>query len=75
MLASLLALHEEMIVQLRTNSEACATRYKDAGTADFLTGLMRQHEKIAWMLRAQLENERGGDIVMPVWSTKRNHRS
>ena len=57
MLAELLALHEELIVQLRTDSEACADRYKDAGTADFLTGLMEQHEKTAWMLRAQLETE------------------
>jgi len=57
MLAELLALHEDLIVQLRTDSEACATRYQDAGTADFLTGLMEQHEKTAWMLRAQLETE------------------
>jgi starvation-inducible DNA-binding protein len=57
MLAELLALHEEMIVQLRTDSEACLARFKDAGTADFLTGLMERHEKAAWMLRAQLETE------------------
>ena len=57
MLSELLALHEEMIVQLRSDSEACAKRFKDAGTADFLTGLMERHEKIAWMLRAQLETE------------------
>jgi starvation-inducible DNA-binding protein len=57
MLSELLALHEEMIVQLRTDGEACAINFKDAGTADFLTGLMEQHEKAAWMLRAQLENE------------------
>jgi starvation-inducible DNA-binding protein len=57
MLSELLALHEDLIVQLRTDAEACAGRYKDAGTADFLTGLMEQHEKAAWMLRAQLENE------------------
>lgn len=57
MLSELLALHEEMIVQLRTDSEACIERFKDAGTADFLTGLMEQHEKTAWMLRAQLETE------------------
>lgn len=57
MLSELLALHEEMIVQLRTDSEACTERFKDAGTADFLTGLMEQHEKAAWMLRAQLETE------------------
>jgi len=57
MIAELLALHEEMIVQLRTDSEACAKNFSDAGTADFLTGLMEQHEKAAWMLRAQLETE------------------
>ena len=57
MLTELLSLHEELIVRLRTDSETCATRYKDAGTADFLTGLMEQHEKTAWMLRAQLEPE------------------
>jgi starvation-inducible DNA-binding protein len=57
MLSELLALHEEMIVQLRTDSEACLARFKDAGTADFLTGLMERHEKAAWMLRAQLETE------------------
>jgi starvation-inducible DNA-binding protein len=57
MLGELLDLHEEIIIQLRTDSEACAERFKDAGTADFLTGLMQQHEKTAWMLRAQLETE------------------
>ncbi len=56
MLQSLLELHESMILRLRTDSEACANRFKEAGTADFLTGLMRWHEKVAWMLRAQLEN-------------------
>lgn len=56
MLRGLLGLHENMISQLRADSEACATRLEEAGTADFLTGLMRQHEKVAWMLRAQLEN-------------------
>jgi starvation-inducible DNA-binding protein len=57
MLSELLALHEEMIVQLRTDSEACDVRFKDAGTSDFLITLLAQHEKAAWMLRAQLENE------------------
>jgi len=57
MLSELLALHEEMIVQLRTDTEICDTRYRDAGTTDFLTGLMVQHEKAAWMLRSQLETE------------------
>ena len=57
MLAELLALHEGLIVQLRADSQACTDRFIDAGTADFLTGLMEQHEKAAWMLRAQLETE------------------
>ncbi len=57
MISELLALHEDLIVQLRQDSEACTTRFKDAGTADFLTGLMAAHEKSAWMLRAQLEGE------------------
>lgn len=57
MLAELLTLHEEMIIQLRTDSDACAHRDKDSGTADFLTGLLTGHEKMAWLLRAQLETE------------------
>lgn len=57
MLAELLALHEDLIGQLRADSEACTQRFQDAGTADFLTGLMKRHEKAAWMLRAQLETE------------------
>ena len=60
MLSELLALHEEMIVQLRTDAESCTVRFKDAGTADFLTGLMERHEKMAWMIRAQLETEEEG---------------
>ncbi len=57
MIAELLALHEDLIVQIRADSEACVTRYKDSGTADFLVSLMKQHETAAWMLRAQLETE------------------
>ena len=30
-------------------------KYADAGTSDFLTGLMEKHEKMAWMLRALVE--------------------
>lgn len=57
MLSELLALHEEMIVQLRTDSEACTKDYHDVGTADFLVKLLQQHETVAWMLRAELESE------------------
>ena len=54
MLARLLADHETMIRQLRVDLETCANAYQDMGTNDFLTGLMEQHEKMAWMLRAFL---------------------
>lgn len=57
MISELLALHEDLIVQMRKDSEQCTERFKDAGTADFLTGLMEAHEKTAWMLRAHLETE------------------
>jgi starvation-inducible DNA-binding protein len=51
MLAALLADHEAVIRQLRVDVDAC-TEHKDVGTSDFLTGLMEQHEKTAWMLRS-----------------------
>jgi starvation-inducible DNA-binding protein len=57
MIANLLADHEALICHLRVDLETCAEAYHDAGTNDFLTGLMEQHEKMAWMLRAFLEGK------------------
>jgi len=54
MIKELLGDHEMIIVQLRKDIEACAEENKDAGTADFLTSLMEQHETIAWTLRRYL---------------------
>ena len=54
MIAALLADHEVLIRRLRIDLEACAEKYHDTGTNDFLTGLMEKHEKMAWMLRAFL---------------------
>jgi len=56
MLATLLADHEKVIRQLREDIKACEETYDDQGTMDFLTGLMEDHEKMAWMLRAHLES-------------------
>jgi starvation-inducible DNA-binding protein len=53
MLRNLLADHEQLIRQLREDSEACVG-HGDMGTNDFLIGLMEQHEKMAWMLRATI---------------------
>jgi starvation-inducible DNA-binding protein len=54
MLKSLLGDHEAVCRSLRTDIEA-AEGHHDPATADFLTGLLEQHEKTAWMLRASLE--------------------
>ena len=54
MLLKLLKDHEEIINFLRADLTTCVEKYGDAGTSDFLTGLMEQHEKMAWMLRAFL---------------------
>jgi starvation-inducible DNA-binding protein len=47
--------HEIIIRSLRESADACADQYHDMGTNDFLIGLMEKHEKMAWMLRAHLE--------------------
>ena len=57
MIANLVEDHETVIRQLRGDLETCADKYHDMGTNDFLTGLMEQHEKMAWMLRAFLQAE------------------
>jgi len=54
MLAKLLADHEALARSLRGDVDATTDKFKDVGTADFLTGLLEQHEKMAWMLRAFL---------------------
>jgi len=54
MISALLKDHEALVRQLRTDLEAVGGKYGDMGTNDFLTGLMEQHEKMAWMLRSYL---------------------
>lgn len=55
MIQALLNDHETIIRQLRHDVEHTANELKDVGTSDFLTGLMEQHEKMAWMLRSFLK--------------------
>ena len=54
MLADLLEAHETLITHLRKDLDTCATKHGDAGNQDFLTCVMEQHEKMAWMLRSML---------------------
>lgn len=50
----LLADHESILIHLRENIDNYASALKDAGTSDYITGLMETHETMAWMLRAHL---------------------
>jgi len=54
-LKSLLNDHETMVRQLRKDIDLMQDKYKDAGNADFLTGLMEKHEKWAWFIRSYLK--------------------
>ncbi|MEP2237867.1 MAG: DNA starvation/stationary phase protection protein [Maribacter sp.] len=50
----LLADHDAIIVEMRKIIPTIEEEYGDVGTADFLTGLLQEHEEMAWMLRASL---------------------
>jgi starvation-inducible DNA-binding protein len=54
MIKELLEDHELVIRALRKDVDCCSSNYSDVGTADFLTGLMEEHETIAWTLRRYL---------------------
>jgi starvation-inducible DNA-binding protein len=49
--------HEQIIRNLREHIDRCTNDFNDQGTADFLTDLIREHEKMAWMLRSFAEGE------------------
>jgi len=55
MVEVLLEDHETVIKEIRKVIDPIQEEYKDAGTADFLTGLMEEHEAMAWMLRSMLQ--------------------
>lgn len=54
MLQELLADHELICQELRTDIKKCDEDYKDVVTTDFLVGIMEQHESTAWVLRRYL---------------------
>lgn len=55
LIKNLLADHESIIEFIRANIKEFDEAHKDAGTSDFVTGLMEKHEKTAWMLRAHIK--------------------
>lgn len=52
-IAELLNDYESLIISLREDIKL-AEEHNDAGTEDFLVGLLEKHEKTAWMLRSHL---------------------
>jgi len=54
-LANLLIDHESIIVSIRKEINAVNDKFHDAGTTDFITGIMTQHEKMAWFIRSYLK--------------------
>jgi len=57
MVANLVDDHEQVIRNLRDHVDQSGEEFHDQGTADFLTGLLEEHEQIAWMLRSFIEGE------------------
>jgi starvation-inducible DNA-binding protein len=53
MLEELLQNHEQLITEFRDYIPSFEES-NDAGSADFVTGLLQQHEKMAWILRRYL---------------------
>lgn len=51
---ALLVDHESIIIHIREQLKSLEDTL-DTGTEDFITGLLEQHEKTAWMLRAHLK--------------------
>jgi starvation-inducible DNA-binding protein len=54
MMHELLNDYETLIIELRKDIEITTDKNKDAGTTDFLTGILQQHETTAWILRRYL---------------------
>ena len=48
---ALLKDHDTIIQYIRENLSKVGEDCKDVGSEDFLTGLMQEHEEMAWMLR------------------------
>lgn len=51
MLRELVQDHETIIKAQREFIDQCEDKFSDVGSADFLTGLIQEHEKMSWKLR------------------------
>lgn len=57
MVANIVADHESTIRNLRGDIEIIDDKDDEVGTEDLLTGILQQHQKMAWMLRMTLEGQ------------------
>lgn len=55
LLAVLAADHDTIIRKSREMIDRFENEYEDAGNADFVTGLMKEHEKMSWMLHSSVK--------------------
>lgn len=55
-LRNLLSDHETIIRYLRNDIGDFEDKFKDAGSADFITGLLQRHEEWAWFIRSYIAN-------------------
>ncbi|MBY5957652.1 DNA starvation/stationary phase protection protein [Membranicola marinus] len=53
-LQNLLDDHETIIREIRELIPDFEDKYNDMGSADYLTGLLQEHEEMAWMIRSHL---------------------
>lgn len=53
----LLADHETLIRSLREDIRKCAEEYEDVGTTGLLVRVIVMHEKMAWVLRSEIETK------------------
>ncbi|MNR63367.1 hypothetical protein D3C85_1856610 [compost metagenome] len=51
MLEELLENHEQLVTEFRDYIPVFENDNNDIGSADFVTGLLQEHEKMAWVLR------------------------
>lgn len=54
MITELVQDHETLIRNTRELIDEFEEKCDDKGSADFITGIMKEHEKMAWMLRASV---------------------
>jgi starvation-inducible DNA-binding protein len=59
MIAELASDHDALIRKTRILIDDFDEKCNDAGSADFITGIMKEHEKMAWMLRASVPQQMG----------------